>query len=201
MSNKSHWENIYETKTPADVSWTQDYPQTSVDLITKSKINKGDSIIDIGGGDSTLVDSLLELGYTNLTVLDISSKSIARAKSRLGAKSNLVTWIDADITQFVPDKKYGLWHDRAAFHFLTHSNDIKRYASKVSASAEYLVLGTFSTNGPLKCSGLPITQYNKASLNNVFGKAFHLQDCFVQDHVTPFKTVQNFTFARFKKSS
>jgi trans-aconitate methyltransferase len=126
MSNKEHWDKIYTTKTPEEVSWTEDYPQMSIDLIAKSNIPKFTKIIDIGGGDSRLVDALLDLGYTNITVLDISNSAIDRAKARLGQKAQHVKWIVSDILDFSPAESYDLWHDRAVFHFLTKQADIHK---------------------------------------------------------------------------
>jgi 2-polyprenyl-3-methyl-5-hydroxy-6-metoxy-1,4-benzoquinol methylase len=196
MSNKKHWENIYTTKTPQEVSWTQEVPQTSLDLIAKFDLPKFAHIIDIGGGDSLLVDHLLALGYTNVSVLDISEAAIERAKKRLGEQANKVTWIVKDITKFSPGQSYDLWHDRAVFHFLTNEIHIDSYLDKVSKYTRHLVLGTFSKTGPLKCSGLEIKQYNVEDIQNTFAKEFQIMESFYQDHITPFDTIQNFTFAR-----
>lgn len=199
MSNKQHWENIYTTKTPEEVSWTQVVPQTSLDLIAKFNLPKSAHIIDIGGGDSLLADQLLELGYTNISVLDISEAAIKRAKKRLGDKANQVTWIVKDITCFSPDKSYDLWHDRAVFHFLTNQKEIENYLELVRVNTNSIVLATFSKNGPHKCSGLEITQYSAEDINNTFGPQFQILESLNQDHITPFKTIQNFTFARMSK--
>lgn len=200
MDLKKHWEMVYSTKTPQEVSWTQETPSTSLRLITEMNLSKNISIIDIGGGDSKLVDFLLEEGYTDLTVLDISENAISRAKSRLGDKSNQVTWIIADINNFTPQKKYGIWHDRAVFHFITDNSEIQRYVDLVSNyTSELFIVGTFSKDGPLKCSGLAIKQYNEKELSQKFGGSFQLISSLNEDHKTPFNTLQNFTFASFKK--
>jgi hypothetical protein len=200
MDLKTHWETVYSTKTPQEVSWTQETPSTSLRLITEMNLSKNISIIDIGGGDSKLVDFLLEEGYTDLTVLDISENAISRAKSRLGDKSNQVTWIIADINNFTPQKKYGIWHDRAVFHFITDNSEIQRYVDLVSNyTSELFIVGTFSKDGPLKCSGLAIKQYNEKELSQKFGGSFQLISSLNEDHKTPFNTLQNFTFASFKK--
>ncbi|MDB4497682.1 class I SAM-dependent methyltransferase, partial [Flavobacteriaceae bacterium] len=163
---KKHWETVYETKTQEQVSWTQKIPKDSLDFIQSLKLNKDASIIDIGGGDSFLVDFLLEDGYTNISVLDISSKALERAKNRLGTKATKVTWIVSNIIDFKPKKNYEVWHDRAAFHFLTKEKDIKTYVSTTEKYvSKNLIIGTFSDNGPLKCSGLEITQYSKNKMH------------------------------------
>lgn len=199
---KKHWENVYQTKQLTEVSWYQPTPQTSLNLIKEANLPKDAAIIDIGGGDSFLTDHLLELGYTNLTVLDISEKALTRAKTRLGERSHLVNWIVSDVTEFIPVKKYALWHDRATFHFLTSGEKIKLYVSLVNEFIEpkgYLVMGTFSDNGPKKCSGLEITQYNENSMNQLFDQGFDRIKCFAEHHPTPFSTTQNFLFCSFRK--
>lgn len=199
MSNKKHWETVFETKTPEQVSWTQEVPQTSLTFIRSFNLNKDASIIDIGGGDSNLVDSLLLEGYKNITVLDISKKALERAKKRLGEKAKEVTWIVSDINDFNPTISYDVWHDRASFHFLTQEVQIKRYIGLANKNITgYLVLGTFSKEGPLKCSGLEISQYSKEDLTSRFGEFIKIE-CLTEDHTTPFDTKQNFTFCSFKK--
>ena len=200
MSYKEHWEKVYETKSPHEVSWTQEIPETSLRLIKETNIAKDAAIIDIGGGDSKLVDFLLEEGFTNLTVLDISANALERAKKRLGEKASFVQWIVSDINEFNPTRQYAIWHDRAVFHFVTDEDNIKRYVDMVSKfTSEQFILGTFSENGPLKCSGLEIKQYNQEKLNHLFGHSFDLNNCFTEDHKTPFDTIQNFIFASFKR--
>jgi hypothetical protein len=197
---KEHWETVYTTKTPQEVSWTQEKPAISLDYIASFQLDKSASIIDIGGGDSLLVDFLLDLGYTNISVLDISAHAIERAKVRLGEQSNLVTWIVSDINDFEPNQNYELWQDRAAFHFLTNAKEIERYVQIVAKHTKNLVLGTFSTNGPFKCSGLEITQYDEKELGELFEPlGFDLQSTKREDHMTPFGTTQNFVFASFSK--
>ncbi len=199
-SRKEHWETVYDTKEPNQVSWTQDIPKTSLDFIHSFKLQKDASIIDIGGGDSKLVDFLLNEGFTNITVLDISAKALEKAKVRLGEKAISVTWIVRDITKFEPTSKYDLWHDRAAFHFLTSEADKRKYLEIIKKSVEgYLILGTFSENGPKKCSGLDIQQYTEESLNSILENEFEKLNCITQDHKTPFETVQNFLFCSFRK--
>jgi len=198
-SKKQHWETVYETKTPEQVSWTQEKPEVSLNFIHDSGLDKSVSVIDIGGGDSKLVDFLLADGYSDVTVLDISGKAIERAKLRLGALADKVVWIESDINDFVPSKTYSIWHDRAAFHFLTTKEEQERYVNLVNTSVtDYLVIGTFSENGPLKCSGLEIQQYSESSMVDQF-KGFQKITCENENHLTPFDTIQNFIFCSFKR--
>lgn len=202
FTRKNHWENIYETKLLEEVSWYQPVPHTSLGFIKEKNLPTDAAIIDIGGGDSFLVDNLLKWGYTNITVLDISEKAIHRAKERLGKKAENVKWIISDVTEFTPAQKYDLWHDRAAFHFLTNHEDISKYAETAAKYIKpngFLFIGTFSENGPKKCSGIKIEQYSEDSLPKVFKDSFQLEKSFTFDHKTPFDTIQNFVFGEFRK--
>ncbi len=197
---KNHWETVYETKSPEQVSWTQEVPKTSLDFINSFKLEKTAKIIDIGGGDSKLVDYLLEEGYENITVLDISAKALEKAQKRLGAKAKKATWIISDITAFKPETVYDIWHDRATFHFLTTPEKIQKYIETATKAVNgFLIIGTFSENGPLKCSGLDITQYSQDNLATEFSEAFEKISCLNEDHKTPFDTFQNFLFCSFRK--
>ncbi|MFN0036065.1 MAG: class I SAM-dependent methyltransferase [Saprospiraceae bacterium] len=199
---KSHWENIYQTKAPDEVSWFQEYPRTSMDFVELFDLPKHARIIDIGGGDGNLVDALLEQGFTNITVLDISANAIERARARLGNRANEVQWVVSDVTEFEPAQPYDFWHDRAAFHFLTTEATVRRYADIAQRAVRpggYFVLGTFSEKGPRKCSGLDIQQYSRAGMNAVFGQFFRRIKCREIVHVTPFQTNQNFLFCSFRR--
>lgn len=201
-NRKEHWETVYETKQPCEVSWTQEYPKTSLDFIRDTNLDKSAKIIDIGGGDSKLVDFLLEEGYQNISVLDISANALERAKKRLGKKAEKVHWIVSDIIAFQPDTTFDIWHDRATFHFLTTPEQIKIYNETVKKSVTgYLIIGTFSENGPKKCSGLDIKQYSEMSLENQFLNDFRKLKCLTEDHETPFETKQNFIFCSFKREN
>ncbi|SEV88538.1 Methyltransferase domain-containing protein [Chryseobacterium wanjuense] len=200
MTNKNHWENVYETKNPDQVSWTQKKPQTSLDFIHSFGLKKDAKIIDIGGGDGNLVDFLLEEGFENITVLDISAKALEKAKKRLGKKAEKVQWITTDITEFAPTETYDIWHDRAAFHFLTTPEQISKYLEIAKKSInKFMILGTFSKNGPTKCSGLEIKQYDEETMSSQFHENFEKINCIIEDHTTPFDTTQNFIFCAFKK--
>lgn len=199
---KNHWENVYKTKTPNEVSWTQLHPKTSIDLIKSFNLPKTCSIIDVGGGDSLLVDFLLKDGFQNITVLDISNEAIKRAKKRLGEKADKVSWIVSNITDFSPEKTYDIWHDRATFHFLNKDNQIKKYINLVNKSVnKSFVIGTFSMDGPLKCSGMEIVQYNDVKMNDLFSNHFKKLSSIKEDHITPFNTIQNFIFCTFIKKT
>ena len=201
-SKKEHWENIYCTKHENEVSWFQQYPKTSMDFVELFSLQKNAKIIDIGGGDSHFVDALLKEGFTDITVLDISVKAIERAKIRIGEKANSIKWIVSDVTEFKPTERYDFWHDRAAFHFLTDEKLADKYveiADQGIAANGILVLGTFSVNGPKKCSGLEIKQYSEESMSAKFEKYFSRVKCITEDHQTPFNTTQNFLFCSFKK--
>ena len=198
---KNHWDTVYETKQPNEVSWTQENPKTSIDFIHKTHLGKSAKIIDIGGGDSKLVDYLLNEGYENITVLDISAKALERAKKRLGKNAEKVHWIVSDITEFKPETSYDIWHDRATFHFLTTEEHVKKYLEITEKwVASFLIIGAFSENGPKKCSGLDITQYSEKELESQFSNSFNKLQCIKEDHITPFETKQNFTFCIFEKN-
>ena len=199
-STKKHWETVYETKNPEQVSWTQENPKTSLNLIHSFNLSKSVKIIDIGGGDSKFVDFLIEEGFENITVLDISQKAIEKAQLRLGENAKKVNWIVSDINQFEPTTQYDVWHDRAAFHFLTNELDINKYVKTVEKSvSQHLIIGTFSEDGPKKCSGLEIKQYSEEAMTKLFQNEFEVVKCFIEDHTTPFDTTQNFIFCSFKR--
>ncbi|WP_333863406.1 class I SAM-dependent methyltransferase [Sphingobacterium sp.] len=202
FNRKKHWEEIYENKPLESVSWYQPNPEVSLHFIHQSSLPKEAKIIDIGGGDSFLVDFLLKAGFEDITVLDISNAAIERAKKRLGDQATKVKWIVSDILDFVPDTRYDFWHDRATFHFLTAREEIDRYieiADQAISAQGVLVVGTFSEQGPRKCSGIEIKQYSIQSLTDLFQSYFKKIECMTIDHSTPFDTIQNFVFCSFRK--
>lgn len=202
FQNKDHWENIYRTKAEDEVSWFQPYPKTSMEFVKLFNLPLSANIIDIGGGDSHFVDALLDKGFKNIYVLDISANAIERAKQRLGERVFKVQWIVSDITEYEPSVQFDFWHDRAAFHFLTTEDKIYKYVSIAENAIKkdgYLILGTFSENGPTKCSGLEIKQYSEASMSARFQVNFDRIKCIQEDHTTPSFAVQNFLFCSFKK--
>ncbi|EMY3482088.1 class I SAM-dependent methyltransferase [Flavobacterium psychrophilum] len=201
-NKKAHWENVFTTKTETEVSWFQEKPETSLNFVKEFNLQKNAKIIDIGAGDSHFIDALLDLGFTNLYLLDISAKAIVRIQERLGEKSKNVTFIVSDILDFHSEILFDFWHDRASFHFLTAEDQIRKYAQIVSQSIAKkgkLVIGTFSENGPKKCSGLDIMQYSENKMNAIFEEHFEKINCFTEDHKTPFSTIQNFIFCSFNK--
>ncbi len=199
-SRKEHWEQVYSTKQPHEVSWTQDRPNLSLDFIHSFNISRRASIIDVGGGDSRLVDFLLDEGYENITVLDISERALERARARLGSRAQNVRWITSDILDFEPTQTYDCWHDRATFHFLKSSEERTKYVAHANASgASFLAIATFSETGPQKCSGLEVQQYSEDDLVMQFASGFRRLKCISEMHTTPFGTQQNFTFCAFER--
>ena len=199
---KEHWDNIFSTKNEKEVSWFQEYPATSVEFLELFDLPLTANIIDVGAGESHFIDVLLERGYQNLWVLDISEKAIENLKKRLDDKAARVHFVVSDVTEFVPPVAFDFWHDRAAFHFLTTDDKIGQYVDLVEDAIKkdgYLILGTFSEQGPKKCSGLEIKQYSEASMSARFEVNFERIKCIEEDHTTPFNTVQNFVFCSFQR--
>ncbi len=202
-SSKQHWEEIYEVKnTTSEVSWYQNSPRTSIDLILSTGVNKSGNIIDIGCGDSKLVDELFGLGFKNLFMLDISATALMKSKTRLGSAADSITWIEADILKLETDTNFDVWHDRATFHFLIEKEEIASYVETAGCLIKpsgYLIISAFSINGPKKCSGLDITRYSENSIKKTFGGKFNHIRSFEQIHTTPFDTKQKFLWSIFKK--
>ena len=199
---QSHWQNVYQTKGERDVSWFQETPAISLDLIRAAGLAAEASIVDIGGGTSRLVDILIAEGFHSLSVLDVSEKALATSRERLGPKAKHVTWIVADVTAWRPDKSYDLWHDRAAFHFLTDPGDRTAYAECVRNAVRpggHVIIGTFAPNGPERCSGLPVLRHDAASIGEMLGPSFTLIESRRHNHQTPGGTLQRFQFSRFQR--
>jgi len=200
FNRKNHWETVYETNNSNQLSWTQEIPITSLEFIRSFKLNKQAKIIDVGGGNSKFVDYLLEEGYENITVLDISKKALEKSKKRLGDKAEKVNWVISNITNFEPKTSFDVWHDRATFHFLTNAEQVEKYMTTARNFVNgFLVIGTFSENGPTKCSGLEIKQYCEEKLTSELKNGFDKIRCIKEDHKTPFDTIQKFLFCSFKK--
>jgi len=202
MSKKDHWEKVYNTKAYAEVSWYQPDSKTSLKLIDKIKLSNKAAILDVGGGDSHLVDHLINRGFRDISVLDISGKALEKAKKRLGPLAAGITWLEADVAEFEPKQKYDFWHDRAVFHFLTAPNQIDHYVKIVSENVKpngYFLLATFSDQGPLKCSGLDVSRYSLQDHAQLFAPYFEVQNSFTEDHKTPSGGVQNFSFTLFRR--
>jgi ubiquinone/menaquinone biosynthesis C-methylase UbiE len=204
MKRQSHWDNIYATKDTKGVSWFREHLAPSLELIESAQLNRDAHIIDIGGGASTLVDDLLDLGFTNLTVLDISANALEKIKQRLGEKAAGITWTAADITQVaLPENEYDVWHDRAVFHFLTEANDRAAYLKNLNRALKpdgHFIIATFADDGPQKCSGLDVERYNIEKLRRTVGQGFNLIQTFREQHRTPSDTTQNFIYAHFRRA-
>ncbi len=199
---KKHWEDVYTKKTPTEVSWYQMDPTISLELIKSTGIDRGSKILDVGSGASVLVDKLLDQGFQNLTVLDISSKSLNYAKERLGKLAAQVSWIEADVTEFDPPQKYDLWHDRAVFHFLTDPTDRKKYVRNMGKALNpggHVIVATFAIDGPPKCSGLDVERYNDEKLRNELGDSFGLIKSIEEVHATPWGSEQKFIYGYFRR--
>ncbi len=198
MDVRSSWEEVYKTNRSNEVSWYQEHAKLSLQFIEHAEIGTHGSIIDVGGGDSTMVDDLLDKGFEDVSVLDISSAAIATASSRLASRASRVKWIVADIlTAVLPPDRYDLWHDRAVFHFLTNARDRSKYVAAVRRSVKrggHVIVATFGLGGPNRCSGLDVRSYDSLSLHGVFGSEFELLENAEEVHVTPWGSEQQFVY-------
>ena len=204
LERQSHWQNVYQTKGERDVSWFQEVPTISLDLIRATGVGPDAPIIDIGGGASRLVDALVSEGFRSISVLDVSDKALATSRERLGPRAKNVTWIVADVTAWHPDKTYDVWHDRAAFHFLTEPADRAAYAEcarKAVRPGGHIIIGTFAPDGPERCSGLPVLRHDATSIGEVLGPSFKLIESRRHDHQTPGGSMQRFQFSRFQRQT
>jgi 2-polyprenyl-3-methyl-5-hydroxy-6-metoxy-1,4-benzoquinol methylase len=203
MQKKEHWETVYSTKSPDSVSWYQEHAETSLNFIENLKLEKTATIIDVGGGASTLVDDLLANGYSHLSVLDLSGAALETAKKRIGSSSENVQWFEADVTEIeFPKLQFEVWHDRAVFHFLTKPEEREAYIKNVMRSVKpngHIIISTFAEDGPTQCSGLPVMRYSAESLQAEFGENFLLKVQQKENHNTPFGTTQKFVFCHFVK--
>lgn len=197
---QAHWQNVYATKAEKEVSWFQEKPTQSLDMIAATGISTGAGILDVGGGASRLVDGLLERGFSRLAILDLSAKALDATKERLGRRGDGVDWIVADVTTWNPSGTYDLWHDRAAFHFLTAPADRDAYIARLKKavrSGGHVIIATFAPDGPERCSGLPIVRYDPTTLASELGPEFERIDSKRHDHLTPGGGTQRFQFSRF----
>ena len=204
MDKKEQWQLVYQNHQSEEVSWYQARPIISLQFREELQIGKEDSIIDIGGGDSLFLDHLLENGYKDITVLDISPLALDKAIQRLGEKARMVKWIVGDVTCFNSERKYDLWHDRAVLHFLTKKQDVEDYffrANSVVNKQGKIILGTFSVNGPEKSSGLPVQRYSQESITAKARKFFQKIKCINTEHFTPGNIIQQFIFCSFLKAN
>jgi 2-polyprenyl-3-methyl-5-hydroxy-6-metoxy-1,4-benzoquinol methylase len=203
MTDRSpHWENVYATKGEAEVSWFQSNPAISLAMIRAATANHSAGIIDVGGGASRLADALLHEGYRDLAVLDLSAKALQTSKLRIGAVGATIDWIVADVTTWRPQRTYDVWHDRAAFHFLTDPEDRAAYVERLRTALRpggQVIIATFAPDGPEKCSGLPVQRHDSASLAAQFGTDFALVETRRETHHTPWQSTQAFQFSRFRR--
>lgn len=202
MDTRTHWENIYATKMPTEVSWYQAHPRLSLELIQHAKIALDAPIIDVGGGASLLAGYLLDAGYRNLTVLDISARALRHAREQLGERAGQIEWIEADVTRVeLPREQYALWHDRAVFHFLTESAIRAQYVAQVHSAVQrggHVIIATFASNGPTHCSGLEVVRYDEPKLLQTLGPDFVLEGTALEAHQTPWHSEQNFSYFNFR---
>ena len=201
---QAHWDNVYTSKRENEVSWFQESPAISLDLIKASGAKPRASIVDVGGGASRLVDALLESGYNAVTILDLSERALATTQARLGELASKVQWIVADVTTWEPSLTYDLWHDRAVLHFLTEPKDRAAYAERVwkaVRSGGQVIIGTFAPDGPERCSGLPVMRHDTSSLGALLGPSFELIESRSHEHKTPMGTTQLFQFSRFRRAN
>jgi 2-polyprenyl-3-methyl-5-hydroxy-6-metoxy-1,4-benzoquinol methylase len=199
---RAHWENVYSTKTEQQVSWFQEKPTVSLDLIGATNVSRAAAIIDVGGGASRLVDALVKEGYRSVTVLDVSEAALAISRARLGSRASEVEWIAADVTKWEPTTSFDVWHDRATFHFLTEAEERTAYVftlAKALRVGGHAIIGTFALDGPERCSGLPVVRYDATFLGKTLGPAFRLIETRRQEHLTPMGGVQRFQFSRFER--
>ena len=205
MKPEEHWNHVYETKTSDSVSWFQEHAEQSLRLIRATGVPNSASIIDVGGGASTLVDDLLLDGYRSLSVLDLSAKALASAQQRLGPRASEVRWIEADITRAeLPAHAYDIWHDRAVFHFLTAPEQRRAYVDTVLRAVKpggHVIVATFAEDGPLQCSGLPVMRYSATGLHTEFGAPFTLLQHEREEHLTPSGSVQRFVYCYCRKNN
>ncbi len=204
MKARRHWESVYGRKQPQQVSWYQGEPSVSLELIQRTGVRRDASIIDVGGGASVLVDCLIERGFEDLTVLDVSGTALACARKRLGRRAEAVSWIETDVTEYDPPRTFMLWHDRAVFHFLTEPEDRRRYVSALKrglAPNGHLIMATFAIGGPERCSGLEIVQYDSKKLLDELGTGFRLVEERMEDHVTPAGAHQKFAWFCLTRAS
>jgi len=198
MDPKQHWDKIYRTKRPTEVSWYLPHLEKSLELIAEAAPRRDASIIDVGAGESTLVDDLLALGYHNLYALDLSSTALEVAKSRLGVQAKKVCWLCGDVRTFAfRPAQFDVWHDRAVFHFLTDANDRLAYVEQVAHAVKlggHVIIATFGPQGPTQCSGLDVVRYDSTELHEQFGSKFRLERHCTQLHKTPRGVTQQFTY-------
>ena len=204
MDRRDHWDQVYRTRAPERVGWYQRRPDISLALIAASGVRRDAGVVDVGGGASVLVDHLLDLGYMNLAVLDLSGAALSLSRSRLGARAAAIEWFEADVTSFEPPHRYGLWHDRAVFHFLTDAKDRAAYLATLCKTLQpngAVIIATFAPEAPPKCSGLDVVRYDEHSITAELGDEFQLCEVRQETHMTPWQAKQQFNYFRFQRAA
>jgi len=204
VDHKEHWDGIYSERPPEEVAWYQAHPERSLEVIEALARDCTTAIIDIGGGSSRLVDYLISAGYTDITVLDVASRSLANARNRLGALASGVTWTVADVRTFAPARRYGIWHDRAVFHFLCEPDEREAYVATLSKAVPpggYVAVATFAADGPEQCSGLPVRRYSSTLLTEALATACSPLGFEHEIHITPAGAEQHFLYGHFRRFS
>ncbi|SDR46592.1 Methyltransferase domain-containing protein [Rhizobiales bacterium GAS191] len=202
VSREEHWQTVYTNKSESEVSWFQETPTLSLELMSLAGATAASTIIDIGGGASRLVDTLAGAGFQDVTVLDLSDAALSAARTRLGARAHQVKWVVADVTRWEPRQAYDLWHDRAAFHFLTEEHDRNAYVARLTRAVKpggHAIIATFALDGPERCSGLPVMRYDAEALGRAIGKPFALIESRRHEHKTPWGSGQRFQFSLFRR--
>jgi SAM-dependent methyltransferase len=203
-NRKNHWNHVYQTRAPADVSWYQARPASSLKFIEACGVRKDQAIIDVGGGTSLLVDFLLDAGYQRLAVLDISAAALEQARQRLGGRAHAVEWFEADVAEFNPPHRFAVWHDRALFHFLTEKADRRKYVDTLTralSADDHAVIATFAIDGPERCSGLAVARYDSPAISAELGVEFRMLEETDETHITPWGAEQKFSYFHFARNA
>ncbi|MBS2011745.1 MAG: class I SAM-dependent methyltransferase [Deltaproteobacteria bacterium] len=201
-ARREHWQTVFREKPEGEVSWFQERPGTSLELVARTGVERSARIVDVGGGASRLVDGLLDAGYEDVVVVDIAEAALAKAKARLGARAERVRWIVSDLLAWTPDTTFDVWHDRAVFHFMIEAEDRETYLTTMRRAVKpggHVILATFAENGPEKCSGLPVHRYSPETLTAQLGPGFRLVESLHEEHATPAGRMQAFQFSRFQR--
>lgn len=202
-STREHWNKVYGEKREDEVSWFQVRPDASLDLIARTRVDPNAKIVEVGGGASRLVDALLDAGYRDVLVVDIAAPALTQAKARLGSSASRVKWLTSDVTRWEPDAPFDVWHDRAVFHFMVNPEERKAYRETMLRAVKRggnVIIGTFASDGPERCSGLPVRRYEPNTIAAELGPDLELVESVREDHVTPGGKVQRFQFSRFVRT-
>jgi ubiquinone/menaquinone biosynthesis C-methylase UbiE len=200
---REHWDKVYSERREDEVSWFQALPGTSLELIGRTRVPPNAKIVEVGGGASRLVDALLDAGYQDIVVVDLAAAALAKAKARLANSASRVKWVTSDVTRWKPEARFDVWHDRAVFHFMVGAEDRKAYREAMLRGVKpggHVIIGTFASDGPERCSGLPVQRYEPDTLAAELGPDLELVESVREEHVTPGGNVQRFQFSRFVRA-